>query len=193
MFKNPFSFNGRIRRTEYGLSFIFHIIAIEIGSFVIRENNDEAVLLSFVIFIPLLWFILAQGAKRCHDIGKNGWWQLIPFFVLALIFEKGEPGSNKYGMNPKGFVLLNGKVYKTEKTSSDYQNDYGYHQRMSSDFINTYQQEVISDNTDGYQGGYSGGHNNPQHNSQSHYNPEPRYIPSEQKRTDGYKDGDLYK
>jgi len=50
----------------------------------------------------LLWFLWAQGAKRCHDLGKNGWWQIIPFYVLLLVFQDGQPGLNKYGFNPKG-------------------------------------------------------------------------------------------
>ena len=43
--------------------------------------------------IPIMWFLLAQGAKRCHDTGRSGWWQLIPMFWIA----KGEIKANKYG------------------------------------------------------------------------------------------------
>jgi uncharacterized membrane protein YhaH (DUF805 family) len=46
--------------------------------------------------LSLTWFILAQGAKRCHDIGKSGWWQFIPFYPFFLMFEKGQEGKNKY-------------------------------------------------------------------------------------------------
>jgi uncharacterized membrane protein YhaH (DUF805 family) len=51
--------------------------------------------------LPLLWFYLAQGAKRCHDLGNSGWWQLIPFYGVFLLFQNSEPGVNKYGYNPK--------------------------------------------------------------------------------------------
>src|SRR5690606_6413475 len=101
MFKNPFSFDGRIRRTEYGLSFIIYAVAAGIINVIVEESRGDAAFL-MIAFIPLLWFLWAQGAKRCHDVGNNGWWQLIPFYVFWLIFQDGQPGSNQYGENPKG-------------------------------------------------------------------------------------------
>ena len=51
---------------------------------------------------------LAVGARRLHDIGRTGWWQLIglvPFIgvlVLIIFFVlDSNPGDNKYGPNPK--------------------------------------------------------------------------------------------
>ncbi|MDR0798218.1 MAG: DUF805 domain-containing protein, partial [Dysgonamonadaceae bacterium] len=49
-----------------------------------------------------LWFLWAQGAKRCHDRDRTGWYQMIPFYFLWLIFADGEYGENDYGPNPKG-------------------------------------------------------------------------------------------
>jgi uncharacterized membrane protein YhaH (DUF805 family) len=55
-----------------------------------------------ILWIPLAWFMLAQGAKRCHDRGNSGWWQIIPFYGLWMLFADGEIGDNEYGENPKG-------------------------------------------------------------------------------------------
>jgi len=108
MFKNPFSFDGRIRRTEYGLSFIIFVIAKVITQFIAvgiagtnSSNMSGAIVLSYIFLIPLLWFLWAQGAKRCHDVGKNGWWQIIPFYPIYLIFGEGDKGDNEYGEDPK--------------------------------------------------------------------------------------------
>ena len=45
-----------------------------------------------------------MGARRLHDTGLSGWWQLLHVFsiigsviVLVLTLRQGEPGSNKYG------------------------------------------------------------------------------------------------
>ena len=78
MFDNEFSFNERIRTTEYGLSFI----------------------------IPLVWFLWAQGAKRCHDLGHRGWYQIIPLYFLWLIFDAGDRSDNAYGSDPKAEAEL---------------------------------------------------------------------------------------
>lgn len=103
MFKNPFSFKGRIRRTEYGLSyllyflFLFFIVSLS----EIIENLIGDIFILF-LYIPLFWFILAQGTKRCHDRGNSGWFQIIPYYRLWMLFAGSDNGINEYGPNPKG-------------------------------------------------------------------------------------------
>lgn len=102
MFKNPFEFTGRIRRTEYGLSYIIYILIYFLSISLIGQMGDFGILLFFVIWIPMFWFLIAQGAKRCHDRGNSGWYQLIPFYGLIMLFGDSDEGPNKYGPNPKG-------------------------------------------------------------------------------------------
>lgn len=101
MFKNPFSFQGRIRRLEYGLSYLIYSIVSTLVS-IMMQTNETFHILGFILFLPLLWFIIAQGAKRCHDRENSGWYQLIPFYQLWMIFADGQVGENRYGDNPKG-------------------------------------------------------------------------------------------
>lgn len=98
MFSSPFYFEGRIRRTEYGISLILYSI-VSIFLTILIETGEMLVVL---IFVPMLLFLWAQGAKRCHDIGRSGWYQFIPFFVLWMLFADSEDGINEYGPNPKG-------------------------------------------------------------------------------------------
>src|SRR5690554_1320169 len=146
MFKNPFSFEGRIRRTEYGISIIIYTICVTILNAIVGASNGDPAILLFA-YIPLLWFLWAQGAKRCHDVGNSGWWQLIPFYALWLIFQDGQPGVNQYGENPKGIQVMGGQTYQGGSSNPT--------QGNSNPQINT---------GSGYQGGYSGGHNNPNTN-----------------------------
>ena len=99
MFKNPFSFEGRIRRTEYGLSIIIYAVAERIVSEIGSEIGGVIIL---ILIIPVIWFLVAQATKRCHDVGNSGWWQLIPLYGLWLVFQDGDHGPNQYGENPKG-------------------------------------------------------------------------------------------
>jgi uncharacterized membrane protein YhaH (DUF805 family) len=106
MFKASFSFEGRIRRTEYGLSciilfvvsFFFNLIIL----FGLGSKGSEWLLIFIILYIPMCWFGWAQSAKRCHDLDRSGWYQIIPFYFLWLLFEDGEPEENQYGLNPKG-------------------------------------------------------------------------------------------
>lgn len=96
MFSSPFSFNGRIRRMEYGISLLIYIFSYSLISIAIEANSVLA-----IIYIPLLWFIWAQGAKRCHDRGNSGWYQIVPFYMFWMLFAEGDSHINEYGVSPK--------------------------------------------------------------------------------------------
>jgi uncharacterized membrane protein YhaH (DUF805 family) len=110
MFKNPFSFNGRIRRLEYGLTSLINLVYVIIAMYLLISSGTIDItkfsITDRVIFYlacsPSIYFGIAQAAKRCHDLGNSGWWQLIPFYGFWLLFEDGEIGDNAYGENPKG-------------------------------------------------------------------------------------------
>jgi uncharacterized membrane protein YhaH (DUF805 family) len=166
MFEKPFSFEGRIRRTEYGLSMLFYSIAYVFLMIFIESAGEAAIILTMIFLIPGLWFIWAQGAKRCHDLGNSGWFQLIPFYGLLMMFQDSQAGINKYGENPKG---IQGGLNHTAQGSQNFNSNMAKQNGPAT--------------TGGYQGGYLGGHNKP----------TTSYI--EDKKTNnsgGYKDGDLY-
>ena len=111
MFTAPFSFNGRIRRLEYGLSlliagFAYSFVMTIIGVTANGPSDELSSVLFIIIGLPAMfafyWFLFAQGAKRCHDVGWSGWMQIIPLIPLFLLFKEGNTGSNEYGLNPKG-------------------------------------------------------------------------------------------
>lgn len=102
MFSRLFSFNGRIRRLEYGLTYL----ACCIWNVPMRAMSEDQISEGYAIFylvtlLPILWIFFAQGAKRCHDRGNSGWYQLIPFYMLWMIFADGEKETNNYGVCPK--------------------------------------------------------------------------------------------
>ena len=108
MFRNSFSFEGRIRRLEYGLSFIIVYFWLGFSAFVefiINAYNFEGIY--YLLMIPGFYFLIAQAAKRCHDRGNSGWYQLIPLYGLWMLFGDGDIGANNYGANPKGIHKIN--------------------------------------------------------------------------------------
>ena len=96
MFAHPFSFDGRIRRMEYGLSLLAYVV----GYYVVIGLTTTASIFG-LLFIPMFWFLWAQGAKRCHDRGNTGWFQLIPFYGLIMLFGDGDVAANELGSSQK--------------------------------------------------------------------------------------------
>ena len=71
-------------------------------------NEDQIshayAILYLVTFFPIVWIVFAQEAKRCHDRGNSGWYQLIPYYVLWMIFGDGDEFDNDDGSDPKGTI-----------------------------------------------------------------------------------------
>lgn len=99
MFKNPFSFSGRIRRTELGVSYVI-IFGCIMGLAFIDDMLGVSGGHILVQLIAIFWVLLSQGAKRCHDLGKSGFYQLIPFYVFVMLFREGQKKRNRYGQDP---------------------------------------------------------------------------------------------
>jgi uncharacterized membrane protein YhaH (DUF805 family) len=88
-----FSFSGRIGRIEYALSVIFFIALLNL----IEGYRFKDYFIVAIIPISMFWLLLAQGSKRCHDMGISGWWQIIPFYFVTMLFLGGDKKANEYG------------------------------------------------------------------------------------------------
>ena len=109
MFKKPFSFNGRIGRTEYGLSFLIYLILA-----IMFSTLEDSSGIMLIFYIPMLWFFYAQGAKRCHDLDNSGWFQIIPFYFLWMLFAPGKPYLNRFD---EGYI--NSRTQRQPVSQSD--------------------------------------------------------------------------
>jgi uncharacterized membrane protein YhaH (DUF805 family) len=97
-----FSSKGRIRRTEYCITYLcVQLFALPMNVLSEDEISAGFALIWLILYIPLLWVMYAQGAKRCHDRGNSGWYQLIPFYIFWMLFAEGDHGRNQYGEDPK--------------------------------------------------------------------------------------------
>lgn len=98
-------FTGRARRKEYWMFVLFYLI------FYIAAVVVDLVLgtyfLALIFALAMIIPSIAIAARRLHDTGRSGWWQLIalvPFvgFIILLVFlVMDSTADNAYGPNPK--------------------------------------------------------------------------------------------
>ena len=103
-------FNGRARRQEYWMFFLFNIIfgiAASILDFIFGTISVFNTIYSLAVLIPGI----AVSVRRLHDTGKSGWMlllALIPIigwiWLLVLMVSDSTPGENEYGKNPKELI-----------------------------------------------------------------------------------------
>ena len=105
-FLKYFDFSTRARRAEYWYFMLFQGLlnmALLMLFFVSPQLSDNlASVAGLVLLIPNF----AVGARRLHDVGRSGWWQLLCLTligVLVLLFwfvQPGDEGRNDYGEDP---------------------------------------------------------------------------------------------
>ena len=95
-------FSGRARRKEYWMFFLFNmIITYGIMGIAIATEMPTLTLVSTIYSFAVLIPAIAVGVRRMHDVGKSGWFLLIPLYNLILACTDSEAGANKWGDNPK--------------------------------------------------------------------------------------------
>ena len=102
-------FATRSSRSEYWWFMLFYFLVglvVTIIQFTMEMTRGIIDLLVFLVFIVPT---ISVTARRLHDIGRSGWWQLIVLIpllgALILIFwavKPGEDGDNRFGANPLG-------------------------------------------------------------------------------------------
>lgn len=88
------TFSGRATRSEFWWFMLFEVLVLGVLSMVSMTLYGIAAL---AFLLP----VLAVGARRLHDIGRTGWWQLLSLTVigsLVLLYWFVQPGSE--GDNP---------------------------------------------------------------------------------------------
>lgn len=97
-----FDFEGRVTRQTFWMFTLWSIIiSIVLG----LVSDTISGLFSLAILLPSI----GLGARRLHDIGMSGWWQLIGIIpligwiaIIVLLAKQGVAGPNEYGADPRG-------------------------------------------------------------------------------------------
>ena len=104
--KNYVTFDGRARRKEFWffmlVSFILGII-VQIIDAILGTDKILNGVLNLALFLPSL----AVGARRLHDTGRSGWWQLLVLTIIGIIpliiwwASNTKPENNQWGQPAK--------------------------------------------------------------------------------------------
>ena len=119
VFSDYFKFSGRSLRSEYWyftlfiwvVSFLLSFLDAEISDYPTWTDfvySDEIGVTGSIFTLGTLIPSIAVCARRFHDIGRTGWWMLIPLTIIGIfpflywMCKEGDKGTNKYGDIPLG-------------------------------------------------------------------------------------------
>lgn len=106
--KQYFDFKGRARRKEYWMfALISYIIYYSVLIICVKsELYESAVEWVLIFFLTMTIPSISVAVRRMHDVGKSGWFALIPIYNLILTVTEGERMENKYGPDPKADLTI---------------------------------------------------------------------------------------
>jgi uncharacterized membrane protein YhaH (DUF805 family) len=97
--RNYANFDGRARRSEFWFFMIVNMLIINVlpivGKVLFTQN------LPLIYSLAVLSPSIAVSFRRMHDVGKPGWYALIPVYSIILAATAGDKGPNQYGTDPK--------------------------------------------------------------------------------------------
>ncbi len=101
-------FSGRARRKEYWMFMLFNLIIGLILGFIEEitgiSPETKRCILNDIYCLAILIPFIAVSFRRIHDVGKSGWFSLIPIYGIILAVTKGNKGDNQYGPDPIPYV-----------------------------------------------------------------------------------------
>ena len=80
---------GRATRSEFWYFYSFYVVVWTVAQV---ADNPILSLAPLSLIIPNI----AASVRRMHDIGRSGWFVLIPIYNLILLAAPGTPGPNGY-------------------------------------------------------------------------------------------------
>jgi len=86
-FRRFLDFRGRSNKLQYR-SFLFFYVLTDL---LLSAFGGGSTTLNNIVMLCLLLPLLAVQIRRSHDTGKSGWWILLPFYSIYLIFAKSVP------------------------------------------------------------------------------------------------------
>jgi uncharacterized membrane protein YhaH (DUF805 family) len=101
VFGNYANFNGRARRKEYWMFILATTLIRFVLGFIIGLISPDLVLIGHLYSLAVLVPSISVAVRRMHDVGKSGWFLLLPIYSLILACKEGEIGPNQYGADPK--------------------------------------------------------------------------------------------
>ncbi|GAB2927363.1 hypothetical protein GCM10027047_25150 [Rhodococcus aerolatus] len=99
-------FSGRARRSEFWFFYLFTFL-VGVVAGIIDSILGTGSIVGGIAALALVVPSLAAGARRLHDTGRTGWWQLISlvpilgFIVLIVFWVQDSQPANQHGPSPK--------------------------------------------------------------------------------------------
>lgn len=98
-------FSGRSTRKEYWMYYLIYFLIYIVLAVI--DGIVGVMIFTSIFSLALMIPSVSITARRLHDTGRSGWWQLILFvpliglIVMIIFLVQDSSDSNKYGTNPE--------------------------------------------------------------------------------------------
>ena len=84
-FKKYASFEGRASRSEFWWPWLFAVVVNMAINVILGADSTAGSIIGGIFALAILVPQLSVGARRLHDTGRSGWWQLLYLTCVGVI------------------------------------------------------------------------------------------------------------
>lgn len=101
MIANIADYKGRTSRADFWWAVLAVIILNVLFGFIFGLFGGFGKVLAFLVSVALAIPTVMLWIRRMHDVGKPGWWCIVPILDIVFAAQEGQAGDNQYGPDPK--------------------------------------------------------------------------------------------
>jgi uncharacterized membrane protein YhaH (DUF805 family) len=103
-----FVIDGRASRTEYWMFYLLCIVTY-FGLGILTALGGEWLsglfgIINLIFALVTLIPTVTCGIRRMHDIGRSGWWLIVPIVGFIFLVLQGNESDNEYGPVPPSSI-----------------------------------------------------------------------------------------
>lgn len=101
MLSKMMDYKGREDRETFWWAVLGNAILITVINFIFGLFGGFGSVIAGLFDVALAIPMIMMGIRRMHDVGKPGWWIVVPILNIVFAIQPGVPGDNEYGPDPK--------------------------------------------------------------------------------------------
>lgn len=110
MLTHPYSFKGRLSRSQYVVNTIILCLICLLVNAMFEEYAIGSTIINPITWALASLSLISLSVRRSNDLGLSPLWLLMPIYPLLLLVSPGEECENRFGPVPSSLTVASNGI-----------------------------------------------------------------------------------